>query len=154
MYLLQAKFDRNMTYLKWLWQKNNQRLYKRLTWGTCSLNVTVVKRLFCIVDLPSKLIWKLSLEPKKSHYRNRHTSFPIIFVINLVEFAATWHATSFKAASEDILGLFSLTPSFCLHPAAPQWQSWSAPNWTNLLNLLDWTEKTKVVDEINLLCSL
>jgi hypothetical protein len=36
--------------------------------------------------------------------------------------------------------LLGLTPSFFLQPEEPQWQSWSAPNWTNLLNLLDWTE--------------
>jgi hypothetical protein len=41
----------------------------------------------------------------------------------LGEDTATWHATSFNAASEDILGLLGLTPSFFLQPEAPQWQS-------------------------------
>ena len=71
-----------------------------------------------------------------------HTSFPNNTAFNVGEDTATWHATSFNAASDDIFGLLGLTPSFCLQPAAPQWQSWSAPNWTNLLNLLDCTNTT------------
>lgn len=57
----------------------------------------------------------------------------------------TWLATTFNVASEEgIFGLLALTPSFCLQPAALQWQSWSAPNWTNLLNMLDWSNHTKL----------
>ena len=51
----------------------------------------------------------------------------------LREDEATWYATNFNAASEESLDLVGRTPNLRLHSAAPQWQSWSAPNWTNLL---------------------
>ena len=57
-----------------------------------------------------------------------HTSFPDNSAFNLGEDTATWQATNFNAASEEILGLLGFTPSFRLQPTAPQ--------WTNLLNLL------------------
>lgn len=48
------------------------------------------------------------------------TSLPDKIAFSLGEDKATWHATSFNAASEDIFGLVGLTPSFLLQPAAPQ----------------------------------
>lgn len=51
------------------------------------------------------------------------TSFPDKIAFNLGEDTATWHATNCNAASEEILGLLGLTPSFLLQPTAPQWQS-------------------------------
>jgi len=57
-----------------------------------------------------------------------------IYLLYLREDEATWYATNFNAASDDILGLVGgRAPSLSLHWTAPQWQSWSAPNWTNLL---------------------
>lgn len=53
-----------------------------------------------------------------------HTLFPDRIAFILEEDIATWHATSFNAASEEAnLGLLGLTPSFLRQPTAPQWQS-------------------------------
>jgi hypothetical protein len=69
-----------------------------------------------------KLNGNISVKPyiKPPHI---HTSFADSIAFSLGEDTATWHATSFNAASEDILGLLGLTPSFFLQPEAPQWQS-------------------------------
>lgn len=78
-----------------------------------------------------------------------HTNFPEKNAFSLGEDTVWQAATSFSAASDDIfgvasdgiLGLVGLTPSFLLQSTAPQWQSWSAPNWTNLQNLFGWSQK-------------
>lgn len=60
---------------------------------------------------------------EKNRGKPIHTSFLDRYAFSLGEDKATWYATSFNAASDDILGLVGLTPSFLLQLAAPQWQS-------------------------------
>lgn len=65
--------------------------------------------------------------------------FYIYFTLGRLRVTAL-HAVRFTFSSESMfLVLLVFAPSFFLQHTAPQWQSWSSPNWTSLLYFLSIT---------------